>query len=195
MNLDLKATATQFLNDLLAAEFSLFIGRVKYDRDLVEISSRVPRNGHYQRSSAVEGLGRVIVKVPRDRCGKFKTKALEPYRWMEARLEENLVVLYLMEPSTRGLALISKRLTGTTVGHDKVLDCSARIVESVGAWRTRPITDSFKYLYPDGTNFSMRVDGPVEKVNVLVLIGVSADGVKQVLALQAGDKESSTNWR
>jgi transposase-like protein len=41
----------------------------------------------------------------------------------------------------------------------------------------------------------MRVDGPVEKVNVLVLIGVSADGVKQVLALQARDKESSTNWR
>jgi transposase-like protein len=43
-------------------------------------------------------------------------------------------------------------------------------------------------VYLDGTNFSMRVDGPVEKVNVLVVIGVSADGVKQVLAQQPGDK-------
>lgn len=195
MNLDLKATATQFLNDLLAAEFSLFIGREKYERDLVEFSSRVLRNGYYQRSFAVKGLGRLIVKVPRDRGGKFKTKALEPYRRMEASLEEDLAVLYLMGLSTRGLALISKRLTGTAVSHDKVSDCSARIVESVEAWRTRPITDSFKYLYLDGTNFSMRVDGSVEKVNVLVVIGVGTDGVKQVLALQAGDKESSSNWR
>ena len=107
MNLNLKATATQFLNDLLAAEFSLFIGREKYERNLVEFSSRVLRNGHYQRSFAVKGLGRLLVKVPRDRSGKFKTKALEPYRRMEASLEEDLAVLYLMGLSTRGLALIS----------------------------------------------------------------------------------------
>lgn len=94
--------------------------------------------------------------------------------------------------STRGLALISKRLTSTAVSHDKVSDHSAQIVESVEAWRTRLFTDSFNL---DGTNFSIRVDGSIEKVNVLVVIGVSTDGIKQVLALQAGDKESSVNWR
>lgn len=195
MNLDLKQTATQFVNDLLEAEFSLFVGRDKYQRDAVEVSTRFLRNGHYQRSFAVKGLGRLVLKVPRDRAGKFKTKVLEPYRRMEAGLEEDLAVLYLMGLSTRGLALISKRLTGTSVSHDKVSSCSAKIAESVEAWRTRPITEPFKYLYLDGTNFSMRIDGSVEKVNVLVVIGVGEDGVKQVIALQAGDKESSANWR
>lgn len=47
----------------------------------------------------------------------------------------------------------------------------------------------------DGTNFQMRGGRSIEKLNVLVVIGVTANGCKQVLDLQAGDKESSTSWR
>lgn len=79
MRLDLKQTATQFINDLMEAEFSLFLGRDRYQRDSVEVSSRVLRNGHYQRSFAIKGLGKLRVKVPRDRSGSFKSKAIEPY--------------------------------------------------------------------------------------------------------------------
>ena len=78
MRLDLKQTATDFLNDLMDAEFNLFIGRDPYQREPIEVSSRILRNGHYQRSFAVKGLGKLLVKVPRDRGGKFKTNALEP---------------------------------------------------------------------------------------------------------------------
>lgn len=195
MRLDLKQTATEFLNDLMDAEFNLFIGRDPYQREPLEVSARHLRNGHYQRSFAVKGLGKLQVKIPRDRAGRFKTGALEPYRRMEATLEEDLAVLYLMGLSTRGLALISKRLIGTKVSHDKVSDCSTRLMASVEQWRTRPIEDAFKYLYLDGTNFSMRIDGSVEKVNVLVVIGVTESNHKQVIALQAGDKESAANWR
>ena len=97
--------------------------------------------------------------------------------------------------STRGLALISKRIFGTKVSHDKISECAAKISESVELWRTRSITENFKYLYLDGTNFSMRIAGSIEKVNVLVVIGVTETGHKQVIALQAGDKESAANWR
>lgn len=195
MRLDLKQTATDFLNDLMDAEFNLFIGRDPYQREPIEVSSRILRNGHYQRSFAVKGLGKLLVKVPRDRGGKFKTNALEPYRRMEASLEEDLAIIYLMGLSTRGLALISKRLIGTGVSHDKVSSCSTRLMASVEQWRTRPIEESFKYIYLDGTNFNMRIDGSVEKVNVLVVIGVTESNHKQVIALQAGDKESAANWR
>lgn len=41
----------------------------------------------------------------------------------------------------------------------------------------------------------MRIDGSVETVSVLVVIGVTEKGEKLVLALQAGDKESASNWR
>jgi len=196
MKLDIKSQATDFINGLMDCEFELFLGRDKYERvSGVEISERHLRNGHYQRTLAVKGLGRLNVKVPRDRQGKYQTKVLEPYKRNEASIEEDVAVLYLLGQSTRSLALISERLLGTKISAGKVSECSSRLIESVEKWRSRPLTEKFKYLYLDGTNFAMRIDKKIVKVCVLVVIGVDENGVKQVLALQAGDKESAGTWR
>ena len=196
MKLDIKSQATDFINGLMDCEFELFLGRDKYERvSGVEISERHLRNGHYQRTFAVKGLGRLNVKVPRDRQGKYQTKVLEPYKRNEASIEEDVAVLYLLGQSTRSLSLISERLLGTKISAGKVSECSGRLIESVEKWRSRPLTEKFKYLYLDGTNFSMRIDKKIVKVCVLVVIGVDENGVKQVLALQAGDKESAGTWR
>jgi putative transposase len=196
MKMDIKSQATDFINGLMDCEFELFLGREKYERiSGVEISERHLRNGHYQRTFAVKGLGRLNVKVPRDRQGKYQTKVLEPYRRNEASIEEDVAVLYLLGQSTRSLALISERLLGTKISASKVSECSNRLIESVEKWRSRPLTETFKYLYLDGTYFPMRIDKKIVKVCVLVVIGVDEFGIKQVVALQAGDKESAGTWR
>jgi putative transposase len=196
MKLDIKSQATDFINGLMDCEFELFLGRNKYERvSGIEISERHLRNGHYQRAFAVKGLGRLTVKVPRDRGGKYQTKVIEPYKRNEASLEEDIAILYLLGQSTRSLSLISERLLGTKISASKVSECSGRLIESVEKWRTRPITEPFKYLYLDGTNFAMRIEQKIVKVCVLVVIGVDENGMKQVLALQAGDKESAGTWR
>jgi len=53
--------------------------------------------------------------------------------------------------------------------------------------------ESYKYFFIDGTNFTMRTDGSIEKVTLLVVIGVTAEGRKTVLTLQSRDKESAPN--
>jgi putative transposase len=196
MKLDIKSQATDFINGLMECEFELFLGRDKYERiSGVEISERHLRNGHYQRTFAVKGLGRLQMKVPRDRNGKYQTKVLDAYKRNEASIEEDVAILYLMGQSTRSISLISERLLGTKISASKVSECSGRLIESVEKWRSRLLTETFKYLYLDGTNFSMRIEKKVIKVCVLVVIGVNEDGVKQVIALQAGDKESAGTWR
>jgi putative transposase len=47
----------------------------------------------------------------------------------------------------------------------------------------------------DGVNFDMRIDGSIEKIPLLVAIGVTETGKKLVLGFQAGDKESAPTWR
>jgi putative transposase len=196
MKLDIKSQATDFINGVMDCEFELFLGRDKYERvSGVEISERHLRNGHYQRTFAVKGLGRLNVKVPRDRQGNYQTKVLEPYKRNEVSIEEDVAALYLLGQSTRSLALISERLLGTQISASKVSECSGRLIASVEKWRSRPLTETFKYLYLDGTNFSMRIDKKIVKVCVLVVIGVDEFGIKQVIALQAGDKESAGTWR
>ena len=53
----------------------------------------------------------------------------------------------------------------------------------------------YLYLFLDGTNFSMRRGNEVVKQCVLVVIGVNEARQRQVLALQAGDKESASAWK
>jgi len=196
LRLDMKQVTTEFINGLMQTEFELFMGREKYQRQhTVSITQRNYRNGHYKRGIALKGLGKVSITIPRDRIGSYKTDLLEKYQRTETALKEDIAILYLMGTSTRALSMISKRLLGYKISHSQVSQCSSSLVESVEKWRTRPITKEIKYMYIDGTSFKMRIGDSVELVTVLVVIGVDKDGYKQVLALQAGDKESSGTWR
>lgn len=196
LRMDVKEMATDFVNGLISTEFELFIGREKYQRQgRISIEERNYRNGGYSRSFIVKGLGKLTLKIPRDRKGLYKTEVINKYQRTETALKEDIAILYLMGTSTRSLSLISKRLLGEKISHSQVSECAQALCKSVEKWRTRPIEDKIKYLYLDGTNFRMRIDGSIELVNVLVVIGVTDSGHKKVLALQAGDKESSGTWR
>lgn len=196
IRMDVKEIASGFLNGLMNTEFELFLGREKHERQaLVSITERNYRNGYYQRSFVIKGVGRLNINVPRDRKGLYKTDILNKYQRRETALKEDIALLYLMGTSTRSLALISKRLLGEKISHSQVSQCASVLCDSVEKWRTRPIEDEIKYLYLDGTNFKMRVSGSIELVSVLVVIGVTKTGHKKVLALQSGDKESATSWR
>ena len=70
------------------------------------------------------------------------------------------------------------------------------LTDAVEAWRDRDLSqEKIKYIIVDGVSFPMRVDGSIERVPVLVAIGVREDGRRIVLGLQAGDKESASSWR
>lgn len=196
MRMDVREVATDFINGIMETEFELFIGRQKHERQsLVSLTERNYRNGSYQRSFMVKGLGRLAIKVPRDRKGSYKTNVLQKYQRTETVLKEDIAILYLMGTSTRSLSLISKRLLGDKISHAQVSECASALTRSVEKWRIRPITEEIKYLYLDGTNFKMRVSGSIELVPVLVIIGVTKSGHKKVLSIQMGDKESAASWR
>lgn len=70
------------------------------------------------------------------------------------------------------------------------------LVEAAEKWRTCDLSEeSIKYIFVDGVCFDMRIGKSIETVPVLVAIGVKKTGQKLVLGLQAGDKESASNWR
>lgn len=195
MRMDTKEYAKDFLNTLMACEFDLFLGRDHYARQAVAVQERNYRNGHYVRSFAIKGIGKIQMRVPRDRKGEYRTSVLQKYARTEGAIHEDAALLYLFGTSTRTLSLISKRLFGVKMSAEQISNCSGRIAEAVEAWRIRPITEEIKYLYLDGTNFTMRIGKEIQKVNILVAIGVDAANIKHVIALQAGDKESASNWR
>jgi len=92
--------------------------------------------------------------------------------------------------------MISERLLGRKISAGEVSRVSKQLVDAVEQWRTRDLSEEkVKYLFIDRINFKMRVTGSVEKVSVLVVIGVREDGRRLVLCVQAGAKESASTWR
>ena len=105
-------------------------------------------------------------------------------------------MLFLTGVSTRTLSLMSERLIGHKISPMEVSNANKELIEAVEKWRNRDLSEeSIKYMFLDGVNFDMRIGGSVEKVPVLVAIGVTETGHKRVLGFQAGDKESAPTWR
>jgi len=190
---NVQETVGQYLSVLMDTEMTQFLGRDRYER--CEGKSN-HRNGSYERRFTLKGIGPVDIKVPRDRQGEFKTEVIPRSKQYEDSIREDLSVMFLAGISTRTLSLMSERLIGRKISSGEVSKVGKELIPSVEAWRERDLSkEDIKYLYVDGTNFSMRIDRSVEKVPVLLVIGVTKEGHRTVLGLQAGDKESATNWR
>jgi putative transposase len=187
--------ACDFINSALQAEFNIFIGRDAYQRSTSLGVDKNYRNGFYERSLFIKNIGEIKVTVPRARNTKFTSNLLKKHQRIDDRIRQDCLLLYLNGLSTRNLELISERLFGKKISHSEVSIFSEEIAPKIKQWRSRPIVESYKYLYIDGTNFKMRIKDSIEKVTVLVVIGVNEKNQKQVLALQAGDKESAPTWR
>ncbi|MCJ7776216.1 MAG: IS256 family transposase, partial [Desulfobulbaceae bacterium] len=182
-----------YLSELMKVELTRFLGRESYERVESDVDHR---NGSYGRHFTLKGIGEVGVKVPRDRDGNFKTQVIPRSKRYESELRQDLSMMFLTGVSTRALSMMSKRLIGRKISPSEVSNANKELIDAVENWRTRDLSEeTVKYLFLDGVNFDMRIGGSIEKVPVLVAIGVTETGHKRVLGFQAGDKESAPTWR
>ncbi len=193
MRMDIQEEVGKYLSSLMDAELTHHLGRQKYERSEGDANHR---NGSYPRTFCIKGIGEVGIQVPRDRDGEFKTQVIPRSKQYENAITEDLSLMYLTGISTRSLSLISRRLIGRNISHQEVSKANKELTEAVERWRNRDLSsEAIKYLYMDGVIFSMRVAKSIEKVPVLVAIGVTENGSKLVLGIQSGDKESAGSWR
>jgi putative transposase len=193
IRMNVQEEVGNYLSNLMGAELSHFLGRERYEHGSRDGNYR---NGNYERKFCLKGIGEVTVSVPRDRHGEFKTEVLPKSQRYETAIAEDFALMYLTGISTRTLALLSKRLIGRKISPEEVSKANRELTAAVEQWRMRDLSrEPVKYLYIDGVNFAMRSGRKIERIPVLVAIGVREDGTRLVLGLQSGDKESATSWR
>ena len=193
IRVNVKETVGHYLSELMDAEMTHYLGRDRYERAEGETNHR---NGSYGRHFTVKGIGEVSVKVPRDRKAEFRTQVIPRSKQYEDVIRQDLCMMFLAGVSTRSLSMMSERLIGRSISPGEISKTSKELTEAVEAWRQRDLSgESFKYIFVDGVTFPMRIAGSIERVPVLVAIGVTESGHRMVLGLQAGDKESASSWR
>jgi transposase-like protein len=181
----------QTLNELLDAEAEVLCGAQRYERSPERTDYRA---GHYERKLGTRA-GEVTLKVPKLRRATFESQVIERYRRREISVEEALVEMYLAGVSVRRVEDITEALWGTRVSPSTVSELNQKIYGRIHEWRNRPITGEHPYVYLDGIWLNRVFGGEVRPVAVLVAIGVTAEGFREILGVMEGAKEDVASWR
>ena len=196
--IDMKQACERAVTELIKVELTGFLGREKYQRTANSDpkTEKNYRNGNYPRSYTVKNIGTLDIQVARDRLGKFESNLVNKYERYEKAIEKDIALMYLSGLSTRGISLISKSLLGRKISPSEVSKVNKELMTGIEAWRLRVLHDyKIKYLFIDGVNFAMRVGHTIEKIPMLVVIGVTEENQRMFLTIQQGDKDSASTWR
>jgi len=196
----LQEGARTLLAQAVEAEVAEFVARHSEKRD-VSGRQRVVRNGHMPERTIQTGIGEVAVKAPRvrDRAGRlgFSSAILPRYLRRTKTIEELLPWLYLKGISTGGFsealgALLGRDAPGLSAG--TISRLKAVWQEEHAHWEQRSLAHKrYVYLWVDGIHFGVRL----EEANqcILVVIGATPEGKKELVAMSDGFRESEQSWK
>lgn len=179
-------------------------GFLDQHKDLKDEQGRqaVVRNGYLPERRVMTGIGAVEVKVPkvrdRSRQGiKFNSTLLPPYLKRSRSVEEVLPWLYLKGVSTGDFAEALSALLGSEaegLSAATISRLKAKWVAEHKTWLQRSLFGKhYIYVWADGIYFNIRNDD--DRQCILVMIGVTETGHKELIALEAGVRESELTWK
>ena len=180
----------QIVNAMLDEEADLIANAARYERS---DGRKAYRAGHYARGFTVKA-GRLALRIPKLKGAVFESAVIERYRRREQSVEESLIDMYLAGVSTRRVDDISQLLWGERMPSQTLSDKLKRVYDQIDQWRNRPLDSEYPYVFMDGVWHKRSWGGGVENASVLVVIGVDADGRREVIGVAEGMKEDKAGW-
>jgi putative transposase len=198
----LRNGARKLLAQAFETEIEIFISQYKDLKDELG-RQRIVRNGHLPEREIQTGIGAVSVKVPRTRDRhhqttkriRFSSSILPPYLRKTKSMEQLIPWLYLKGISTGDFsdalaALVGKDapgLSAPTISRLKTI-----WQQDLQVWQKRDLSDRhYVYFWVDGIYCNVRMD---DRQCLLVVIGATKDGKKELVAIDGGFRESELSW-
>ncbi len=164
---------------------------------------QVVRNGYASPRTVVTGVGPLEVKMPRvhdrrpaDQRERFTSSILPPYLRKAKAIDELIPWLYLKGVSTGGFHEALQALLGPNcpgLSASSVTRLLSTWQDEQAAWSQRDLSDKqYVYVWADGIHFNIRLEE--DRQCILVLIGATAEGEKELIAVQDGHRESEQSW-
>lgn len=179
------------INSLLQYELTSFLDYEKWDP--IGYNSGNSRNGGYQRKFKTK-YGPLNIHVPRDRMGEFKQQTLPPHRQSDESLEQTIIQLYRKGITTREITDLIEKMYGHHYSAGHVSNIGKLVDKDVKAFHSRRVKPNYVVIYCDATWLPVRRDG-VAREALHVLVGIDAEGYKEVLDYALYPTESSANYQ
>lgn len=175
---------------LMDTEVTALVGAERHERSEDRTGYR---NGTRGRSWDTR-VGTVDLAIPKVRPGSYFPSLLQPRRRAEQALLAVVQEAYVHGVSTRKVDDLVKALGLDGISKSEVSRICAELDPLVEAFRTRPLTGEYPYVWLDATYHKVRIDGRVVSQATVVAIGVTLDGERQVLGLDVGASEDAGFW-
>jgi putative transposase len=152
------------------------------------------RSGYYTRT-LVTRVGKLALRVPQDRDGRFSTELFERYQRSEQALVATLAEMYVQGVSTRKVKAITEELCGHSFSASAISSINKRLDDSLAQFASRRLEEPFPYLILDARYEKVREGGIVASQAVLIAVGIDWDGRRQILGVEMANRESQSSWR
>jgi putative transposase len=187
----LRPVVRAVIQEFLEAEMAEAVGAQKGERVEGRLSYR---SGYYARS-LITRVGKLELRVPQDRNGRFSTEIFERYQRSEKALVAALTEMYIQGVSTRKVKAISEELCGHSFSASTISGFNKKLDEELGRFARRELDSEYPYLILDARYEKVRENAVIRSRAVLVAIGIDWEGRRQVLGVEMANRESSTSWK
>jgi len=187
----LREIVRSVMQAMLEAEMADALGAGKGERTAARLGYR---SGYYGRT-LVTRVGKLELRVPQDRDGRFSTELFERYQRSEQALVATLAEMYVQGVSTRKVKAITEELCGHSFSASAISAINKRLDASLAAFASRRLVEPFPYLILDARYEKVREGGIVASQAVLIAVGIDWDGRRQILAVEMANRESRSSWK
>jgi putative transposase len=187
----MRLLVQRIVQDVLEAEMDETLGAHKNERTESRLGYRA---GYYTRT-LVTRVGKLVLRVPQDRQGRFRTEVFERYQRSEKALVAALAEMYVQGVSTRKVKEITEELCGHDFSASTISRVTAKLDEELERFARRPLEEEYPYLVLDARYERIRQDGVIGSQAVQVAIGINWEGRRCVLAVELANRESASSWK
>ncbi len=187
----LREIVRAVMQEMLEAEMTDALQAEKGERTAARLGYR---SGYYTRT-LITRVGKLELRVPQDRDGRFSTELFERYQRSEQALVATLAEMYVQGVSTRKVKAITEELCGHSFSASAISAINKRLDDSLAQFAARRLEEPFPYLILDARYEKVREGGIVTSQAVLIAVGIDWDGRRQILGVEMANRESHSVWK
>lgn len=187
----LKELTKRLLERAMSAEMTEHVGYEKHDATGDNTGNS--RNG--TSAKTIKGtFGTMPIEVPRDRNGTFEPQIIEKHQTRFTGFDDNIISLYARGLSTREIQQNLEEIYHVEVSAGLISNVTNEVIEEVKTWQNRQLDEVYPIVYMDAIQFKVRDSGHVKNKAVYLAIGMTMDGLKEVLGLWIAQTEGAKFW-
>jgi len=187
----LQSLLQPVIQDILDAQMTEFLSAFPGERSEERTGYRA---GFYSRNLFTR-VGKIELRVPRDRQGRFSTDLFERYQRSEKALVTSLCEMYVQGVSTRKVKKITEELCGIEFSASTISNLNKQLDVELSKFANRQLEESFPYVILDARYERVRQEGVVRSQAVLIAIGIDWDGRRQIIGVDLANRESQSSWK